>query len=830
MKKYSLLISASLCSTLVMNTFASACEEVPREQGPPSIAQAVQSSRAPTVAMLSAQPGTYALWEEFFQNRNAPSDMSVHALHQGLTVYARENKMEQWIERVRAYGLEGFIRTRTPAFIPWFFLLNNKDVVLKDLPQVSFVEATRILFPGKYLEFFRSVTQRLLFENLVSENAFNRSPGLSENLIISSNIYQVICQAGAQNLQEDQGKDLEGSLSLAYDILSYRQFFDRLPSNAAWDLSILTQVRDQTQGLNARDKAYLDFHIRIGNMSKLTSADQRDVEEKKGYAAMIHEITPFLNPDAEDSFFQSYDFYPFLAKCEAYLGDYNKAFQAWQAYESEKRAPWGQSDLFWAMNAITSTDTKQSTFTKWLDLYKSETDLDLKTFRVKSFEIELVVDLIVSLKNNQLDAEAIDLGERYFRFLNNEGRDLQKSYSQKRYESAYTNLESALACLYVSVGRYKEAANMFRQHFVVQGQTVTLKEDARRLFESVQFSQESLKVMTSAASVAFAQAGLIKATSAAKPVARRGKAPIRGARGGLSARAPMAAPELVRQHLIDHYKQRLLKSTQRLDAMLKTVRTLSDSQALLRELSHKEEVLRRLQSDFNASSIATGSSNLGEIGREIDKLSVSFSDLSKELESAYVAHKREKKRALETYLARVIQEEREETLPFVMAPDSPPQPQASPAKRKKRGAASSSHASSSRAPAVSKTIPLSAQTVFFQKKQAQMDYEGLDKRTRAKANELISEIALNPYSLVGQGRPERLQTSVGIYFSRRLGDGHRMVYEVVKKPGAPTRVVLISFLSHYKNLERHQESTHMTPFARHGAASSSSSAAASSSS
>ncbi|MCA0371015.1 MAG: type II toxin-antitoxin system YoeB family toxin [Proteobacteria bacterium] len=824
MKKNLFLVSASFCSILASGAFACAGDETGLERDPAPIAAAAQQNEGPTVTMLRGPSATYELWEEFFQKGNASAGMSQEDLINGLKLYWQANKVKQWIDRVRTSGLNSFAQAPDVSFVYWHHLLNKNNVFLGSAPHVDNIKAARILFPGEYLDAFRSVTKLVLFNALTTENAFFRSPQVPlMTLSAPEAIYSILCQAGAENLIHDKGK----SLAFAKELLEYRQFFDRsLSSGTAWELAILAQIRDQTPGLAARDKAYLDFQVRIGTMKELTRSDHYT---KHSCNRMIQEITHFLNSGQEDdSHFQTHEFYPLLAQCEAYLGDHRQALRAWRAYERQKQGPWGQSDLYCAMDDLFWIKNKQSTFMKWWNIYRGETNIDLETFHVKSFEIQLLDSLVVALAEVHLDMEALELGERYLHFLQNEGRRLQMGYSQKRYASAYIKLEANLACLYTSAGRYKEAAAIFRQYFDLKGKTIVLKEEARNRFESVDMSQDSLAMCKRASAVAFVQTGRIKDDSAKKP----GKVQAHGTRGARAGGRAVTRLELVQQHLIDHYKERLKSLTKRLQEMTAVAHRISVSEAFLGEISQRQVDLTQLEHDFTkaSSGVSTSSKgatpNLGTLGRRIDTLSVSLAELNKQLIRSYVTHKADKKKALEYYLARVIQEEREEALPFVMAPDSPPQPQASSAKQKKRGAASSAHTTSLSATAASKSGPLSAQTVFFQKKQAQMDYEGLDKRARAKANELISEIVLNPYSLVGQGRPERLQTSVGIYFSRRLSDGHRMVYEVVKKPGTPTRVVLISFLSHYKNLVRHQQSEYMTLFAWDGAASSSSSSSA----
>lgn len=63
--------------------------------------------------------------------------------------------------------------------------------------------------------------------------------------------------------------------------------------------------------------------------------------------------------------------------------------------------------------------------------------------------------------------------------------------------------------------------------------------------------------------------------------------------------------------------------------------------------------------------------------------------------------------------------------------------------------------------------------------QAWEDYlywQGQDKKTLRRINELIKETERNPFE--GLGKPEPLKHSLAGYWSRRIDQEHRMVYKV----------------------------------------------------
>ena len=63
--------------------------------------------------------------------------------------------------------------------------------------------------------------------------------------------------------------------------------------------------------------------------------------------------------------------------------------------------------------------------------------------------------------------------------------------------------------------------------------------------------------------------------------------------------------------------------------------------------------------------------------------------------------------------------------------------------------------------------------------QAWEDYlywQEIDKKTLKRINALIKETTRNPFE--GTGKPEGLKHALAGYWSRRINDEHRMVYEI----------------------------------------------------
>ncbi len=79
-------------------------------------------------------------------------------------------------------------------------------------------------------------------------------------------------------------------------------------------------------------------------------------------------------------------------------------------------------------------------------------------------------------------------------------------------------------------------------------------------------------------------------------------------------------------------------------------------------------------------------------------------------------------------------------------------------------------------------------------KEAWSDYvywQGQDKKTLKRINQLIKEVMKNPFE--GIGKPEPLKENLSGFWSRRIDDTNRLVYVVDEKT-----VTIISCRYHYR--------------------------------
>lgn len=69
-------------------------------------------------------------------------------------------------------------------------------------------------------------------------------------------------------------------------------------------------------------------------------------------------------------------------------------------------------------------------------------------------------------------------------------------------------------------------------------------------------------------------------------------------------------------------------------------------------------------------------------------------------------------------------------------------------------------------------------------------WQGQDRRTLKRINQLVKDIRRNPFE--GIGKPEPLKGNLTGFWSRRIDEEHRLVYAVEE-----SAVVLISCRGHY---------------------------------
>ncbi|MDR0474737.1 MAG: Txe/YoeB family addiction module toxin [Treponema sp.] len=69
-----------------------------------------------------------------------------------------------------------------------------------------------------------------------------------------------------------------------------------------------------------------------------------------------------------------------------------------------------------------------------------------------------------------------------------------------------------------------------------------------------------------------------------------------------------------------------------------------------------------------------------------------------------------------------------------------------------------------------------------------------DKKIFKKIGSIIKDIKRNPKE--GIGKPEPLKHELSGYWSRRIDDEHRLVYQIVENSG---EIIIVSCKKHYEN-------------------------------
>jgi len=71
------------------------------------------------------------------------------------------------------------------------------------------------------------------------------------------------------------------------------------------------------------------------------------------------------------------------------------------------------------------------------------------------------------------------------------------------------------------------------------------------------------------------------------------------------------------------------------------------------------------------------------------------------------------------------------------------------------------------------------------------NWVNIDKKVYQKIVELINDILRHPFS--GLGKPEPLKHSLKGYWSRRITDEHRLIYQITD-----TEIIIVSCKFHYQ--------------------------------
>ena len=591
---------------------------------------------------------------------------------------------------------------------------------------------------------------------------------------------------------------------LVLSIYHFPVFTDFAQENS-WDQVLLKTVAEHTPAIRPPEKA------RLLGFADLAQTEALSYKLPKSRArALIAKVTPFLANEAEINAHAMWAF-PILANAYHALKMPEECLQTWREFEKAhpQKIDWCHRDLCNALFHMSEYSQSPQEIAAWWQKYLDLSRLNFENFRPDKHDLSAMFNVIEAYVRLEHNEAAEFLARKLSEYFDHDGAALTKTehYAVRQFT---VSLQHARAL--TNLGRYEEAARIYenyfewdQNHLYIRYQRATSHLDRARL-------APLLKEDAQTAVVALVQSGRIKPetrghgrkTASHKS---RPKGPARSAREGISI------ANAARAHLMSHYKQRLDSTLAHLNGLITACTKMQNTDALREHLGALKDQGAALKSAATHASATTQSSpssshaspppsvDLIELGQRVDDLHSALDTLQKAFDEARLIHKAQTQKALDAYFAQLHHAE-DDAAVFVPTPTpGPSTPVARAPKIKTRGAPVAS--SSTQAPTPPQTEHPEDAPQLFMGKHARGDYEKLDSHLLEKFHALAHEITLNPYQIIGgQGRPERLVTRAGVYLSRKLTDGDRVVYELTKDTEGKVRVIFVSLLGHYKHLAR----------------------------
>ena len=824
--------------------------------GQPLVASAfpetpAQDTQRARITAATRAPTTYAQWQQFLSqdaSRDSSPCIYVNHFEEGRKIYERLNKGREWFETARAFATRISPNDPYLAFNAW---------------QSVYMCATA-LWPG-VLSSSREAAIDLVLENdqmlhSVCESfasglvGYNRFSGLSriESMnssveMSSAGLFQTFMTTYAKRTLDNGTYALKDGAFMASLLIHYQKspLSWMTTRTTDWDLKLLQSIAAKTPDLLPHDRALLKSHISLFE-EDINQSYGRRPQGKAFYEKIIQDLKPFETQDASNMLlFRPATYYAHVAKAHFALGQGQECVKAWSLLHAleDNFHQVGFRYLGDAMRHLSIYCDTPQLHTKYWHSFLQESGLRLDNFRPTFFEIEVLSLPTAPSQWIELNRDYVAYLEALVAYLEEEGADLNITDLALQYDHAYHATALRLANIYISLGNYGDAAIIYKNYFSTHNNMVRMTPQMERICHVHNLLPTTQNIHYEGAVVSFAQAGLLTLDRASPPATTkaahpsRGKAKARPASRTASSKAAISPAKPVRAHLISHY-------TKRADEMLTTLGSLviklkkttsadicQEAQALLENLS---DLKARLSAQHaNLAEAASNAQDLPKLGQEIDTLTQTFGAIRSDCEKTLKAHALEARKAYAAHL-ETLRANDSSLHPFeaprVQA--TAPTPRKSKGKKKTRGTTNPSFAGAS-TPASSSSAPASSAAraaPLFLSTQAQKDYDALSPDLASKFHSFSREIATNPYGILGtQGRTERLTGLNGTFFSRRLTDGDRVVYEVVKGEDGTVRVTFVSLLGHYKHLARQVASQSVTPFGDSSPVSSSSSSSSSSS-
>ena len=836
----SFLISASLAaSPLLASAFQ---ESLPEDTPPAPIAQAAQI------------PTTYEQWQQFFQGTSDLSDLSdinPVTYAEGLALYKKLNKAQEWFDQARAFAVKVSSFDPNLSYDTWQTVFLCADTLWPEKVPFSVSGHVELVSQDARTHRAACIAYARGLINYNYKNALVQQKCAESGMdMTTARLLQAFVTAYAKRAVNNGIYPLDQARFIAEVLLSTHtsslSWCTTRTTN--WDLDLLKDIAERTPDLLPHDKALLKSHV------ALLDEDFRLFYGKKPqgralYEKIIRDLKPFETQDPSCmSLFDPATYYAHLAKAYYGLKNGKDCIKAWDVAHSlyGPDSFMGNRYLEDAMRHLSVYCKSPHIHEKFWRTFLEKSGLTTHHFQPTFFEIEVLSLPTAPSQWVELNDEYVTFLQSLVAFLRGPGTALNTPQSHIKYEYALHISALRLARLYVLQKKYKEASEIYNHYFEIKDNTLYMTHHMRRICDTHRLTRADQTNCLHSASVSFVNTGrFLISTKVAKSMEKlkaatpsRGKAKVNKTSRATSSTTAAHPASQARTHLIDHYTNRIDEMAQSLETMGKKLQKTQNitiaqkAKTLLGLLGTLKE--RILAQPTDLTEVASSDQNLPHLGKQIDALTQVFGKIMADYVAVLDAHKEKERKDFAAHLETLKGLESSLTsfeLPqkAVVAPTPVKTKVKTRGKANTRFAASSATSLSVSSP--SAPTPSAPRAPLFFGAQAKKDYGVLPEALQEKFHGYADEIATNPYGILGTlGRAERLTGLNGTFFARKLTDGDRVVYEVVKGKDGVVRVIFIGLLGHYKHLARQVAGQSAIPFEDISSASSSSSSSSSSAS
>ncbi|MBA4118057.1 MAG: hypothetical protein C0514_04075 [Candidatus Puniceispirillum sp.] len=779
-----------------------------------------------TAAMMTPhKQSSIEEWTQYLAQSAPASFMTNDALMGGMETFKAQGKLGEWIAGIGERAL-GPIHQDSPTYVTHLVHIVRIFAPKDPLPMTT--------LSGLFLDMESLPNAIRPYLHLINLYVCKETPDQQAiggaTLAAMSHAFETLSKHYVDRITSTQN---EFTKAQALDIMgiiiaAYRTpFYVDLARRSGWDRVLLDIVATHTPALAPHEKDYINGFVRLAELESHLKKFENDTARQKDKARQITQdcTLPLSFEIGEDPKAQHAEwFFPLLARAYDTLEDKENCLKAWQEYEKFHPAHegWSRRDLINALVHHCSFSDDPQKIQHWWDRYQKEASFDTASFFPSAYELNLMINITDTFSRLNRHGESVFLARKINAFL----QDQEPRFTDPKARHHYTALRVMnalrLARSLTHLGQYEEAVQIYGTFFVWDQLGIYLHMGRASQEQEETLLSLDLSEDFEYASIALSQTGNIKQLTPKERLQQARNLKSADRRGGASAamRAGRHSPgkslsfaDGAKAHLLAHYTKMIDSVKTHLKALEKRSQGLEVTAGFTKSLESYKSKVQTLKGELTkAASKALEKKNepttITELGKRIDGLRTPLRTLEKILEPLEQTRQAHRKKEIEAYLKSLSADE-DDAATFAL-PTSFEPAQLPTGKEKTRGIAKLP------APApenpTEQSAPQTAKATLLMKKKAASDYKKLEQDLQSKFHGFAAQISQNPYQVLGGlGRPKKLVSAQGIYFSRRLSDGDRVVYELIKGATGNVNVVFLSLLGHYENLERHKESTHVHP-------------------